>query len=479
MEDSITIIAVECVEEILQKIKESDFSSLGELSGELLGTLKGITSRLLVTVLASMDEALVTEAKKQRKLEGMTVKERKVKRTVLTALGEITYERTYFTQRDGRKVYLLDYIIGVESHERIAKELCAEILNKVADMSMEKAAKATGETVSRQTVDNKLLSMINPVTEIKREENTPEEIHIFADEDHVHLRPKKSGMVPLITVTEGIDATNEKRHKTIAPVSFQGYGMNTECFAEDVTAAIYERYDMEKVNKTVIHADGGSWIRGIGELMPNPVYVMDGFHLKKYMKKLLSLPGAAPYTAVIKKSITENNREAFMEYVRRIKEKQEERELKKYTEIVTYFQNNWDSIVARMSGEYCGSCTEPLVSHILSERLSRNPLAWSEEGLAKMAMLRVYTANGGKITAENIRVSRSKEERIDDHNALKNGLEIYRQYADKQIKTVLDGNYDWSIFEKEKYSAGLSYGKLTGTTVLLKAFSKLKASFVA
>ena len=116
-----------------------------------------------------MDEALVTEAKKQRKLEGMTVKERKVKRTVLTALGEITYERTYFAQRDGRKVYLLDYLIGVESHERIAKELCAEILNKVADMSMEKAAKATGETVSRQTVDNKLLSMINPVTEITRE----------------------------------------------------------------------------------------------------------------------------------------------------------------------------------------------------------------------------------------------------------------------------------------------------------------------
>ena len=44
---------------------------------------------------------------------------------------------------------------------------------------------------------------------------------------------------------------------------------------------------MEKVNKTVIHADGGSWIRGIGELMPNPVYVMDGFHLKKYMKKII------------------------------------------------------------------------------------------------------------------------------------------------------------------------------------------------
>ena len=68
---------------------------------------------------------------------------------------------------------------------------------------------------------------------------------------------------------------------------------------------------------------------------------------------------------------------------------------------------------------------------------------------------------------------------IQNEYALKNGLAIYRQYADKQIQAVLDGNYDWSIFEKEKYTAGLSYGKLIGTTVLLKAFSKLKASFVA
>ena len=45
----------------------------------------------------------------------------------------------------------------------------------------------TGAPVSRQTVNNKVLSMKDVVTEISRVENTPSELHIFADEDHVHL----------------------------------------------------------------------------------------------------------------------------------------------------------------------------------------------------------------------------------------------------------------------------------------------------
>ena len=479
MKKSITTIAVKCVEEILQKIKETDFSSIGQATEELFDMLKSTTLALVQSVVEEMDDALVTEAKRQRKIDGITVKERNVKRTVLTSIGELTYERTYFSLRDGTKVYLIDHVIGVESYERITKELCADLLNKATDMSLQKAIDTRGTEISRQTLDNRLLAMISPVTDITRLDNTPKEIHIFADEDHVNIRPKKNAVVPLVTVTEGIDTSNEKRHKTISPISFQGYGMRNECFTENVVAAIYERYDMEKVSRTVIHADGGGWIRSLGDLIPESVYVMDGFHLQKYMKKLYSLPGALQYAGVMNKAITENDHEAFTKYAERIKDKQDEKGPKKYSEIMTYFHNNWNAIAARRSGEYCGSCTEPLVSHILSERLSRAPLAWSEEGTAKMAMMRVYVKNGGRITAENIRVSRSKEDRINDHKALKDGFEIYNEYAEKQIQAVLDGDYDWSIFENECFNSGFSYGKLTGTTVLLKALAKEKHSFVA
>ena len=91
-----------------------------------------------------------------------------------------------------------------------------------------------------------------------------------------------------------------------------------------------------------------------------------------------------------------------------------------------------------------------------------------------MAMLRIFTENGGKVTADHIRVSRSKNEGSKEHNARRNGLDIYSKYAEKQIKEALSGNHDWSIFENELTSAGLYLCKLTGATVLLKAFAKLK-----
>ena len=49
------------------------------------------------------------------------------------------------------------------------------------------------------------------------------------------------------------------------------------------------------------------------------------------------------------------------------------------------------------------------MSHILSERLSRNPVGWSETGLSNMAMIRVYVWNGGKVQAKDVGKGRSEE----------------------------------------------------------------------
>ena len=152
----------------------------------------------------------------------------------------------------------------------------------------------------------------------------------------------------------------------------------------------------------------------------------------------------------------------------------DEKGKKALAELVNYFQNSWDSIVERLNGGHPGSCTEPLISHVLSERLSRNPLAWSRDGLEQMTMLRVFTENRGKVTADHIRVSRSRKERAKDHNARKNRLEIYNKYAEAQIKEAFGGYHDWIVFENERTPAGLTCGKLTGTTVLLKACAELQ-----
>ena len=474
MKTIITQITANVVEDILKNIYENGISDIGKTAESLMTVLKEGALEILSAAVTETDKAVLA-AKKERKIDGITVKQRNVPRTVVTSLGNLTFKRTYFTLPDGTMAYLTDQLIGIEPFERVTRELCAELVQNTASMSMQRSVDVTGAPVSRQTVNNKLLSMRNVVTEVSRVRNTPSELHIFADEDHVHLRPKRSAIVPLVTVTEGIDTSNPKRHKTISPVHFQGYGMDNHTFVENVVAAIYEKYDMDRVEKVYIHADGGNWIKSLGNLMPNAIFVMDGFHLEKYFKKLFRLNGAAPYSGIVRKAVRENNFEAFAGYVTSIGEKQDEIGKKTLYQIVNYFQNNWDSIVERMNCSHCGSCTEPLISHTLSERLSRNPLAWSKEGLAKMAMLRVFTENGGKVTAEQIRISRSKNDRSKDFCALKNGLEIYNKYAEAQVKSVFGGKHDWSFFEKSSTPAAFSYGKLTGTTILLKACAKLRA----
>jgi len=476
VERIITQITVKVVDKIIKNIEKNGISEIGKTAESFLSILKDGALEMLSAVVESVDAATL-QAKKERGKDGITVKQRNVSRTIVTSIGELTYKRTYYKQENGSMIYLTDHIIGVEPFERVSKELCAELVQKAASMSMQKVVNVSDVAVSRQTVNNKVLSMHNAVTEIVNARSTPKEIHIFADEDHVHLRPKKSAIVPIVTITEGIDISNEKRHKTIEPVHFQGYGMNTHSFVENVVSAIHQKYDMDKVERVIIHADGGKWIKVLGELLPNAVFVMDGFHLEKYFKKLFKLNGAAAYGGVIHKAVKNNDFKSFAVYCNSIKEKQDETGLKKLFELVNYFQNNWDSIVERMNGNHCGSCTEPLVSHVLSDRLSRNPLAWSKEGLAKMAMLRVFEKNGGKVTSKHIRISRSKLERNEDYHSLKNGFEIYNKYAEQQIKSSFGNYHDWSIFEKEYFPSGFSSGKVTGTSVLLNACSHFSSKY--
>ena len=108
-------------------------------------------------------------------------------------------------------------------------------------------------------------------------------------------------------------------------------------------------------------------------------------------------------------------------------------------DFVEYCANHWSAIVVRMSKQTCGSCTEPQVSHVLSDRLSRNPIAWSKEGLNRMTMLVVYTMNGGRICAEDVRIRVYEQEKADFHE---DSYARYSEYAKKQSGEMLNIKHD-------------------------------------
>ena len=128
----------------------------------------------------------------------------------------------------------------------------------------------------------------------------------------------------------------------------------------------------------------------------------------------------------------------------------------KLREEFSYFINNWEAIEQRECGNETGSCTEAQVSHILSERLSRNPMGWGKLGLNRMAMLRVYVCNGGKVSSKDVGKRRNENFELDSKNRRRRKappipkvVELYQGYAQNQIGKIFDGKYDWSVFEKK------------------------------
>ena len=462
-------ITVKAVEEIFKSVKATGLNDIGKTVKALTPVVSRTVLNIVTAFLEDMDESLVSGAKSLRREDRITVKERGVPRVWLTELGELTYKRTYFRMRDGSFVYLLDHLIGIESYERISKELVADILQASTVKSYQQAIDSTKQDVSRQTVHNRLVALNDLVMPVERVKETPETLDIFVDEDHVHLTPKGQAIVPLVTITEGMDVSNPKRHRTIHPIHVAAFGMTLDAFKENILAVLTERYDLDKVKQINIHADCGPWIHGLQQLIPHSRLVLDGYHLEKELRSFLRLEGAAAYANAIRASMRkEDGYEAFERYCERIFSKQAtEKGQDKVRKFVEYCANHWSAIVVRMSKETCGSCTESQVSHVLSDRLSRNPIAWSKDGLNRMTMLVVYTKNGGKVCAEDVRIRVNEQAKATFHE---DGYAKYSDYAKKQSDEMLNVKHDWSLFEHECDALG----KVDGVYLLRKSVGAMK-----
>ncbi len=282
-------IAVKAVEEIFKTLQEIGINDIGKAIKALVPVTSRMTLEIVKSCIEEMDQSLVKAAKAQRRKDGITVKERAVARTITTELGDLQYRRTYFALPDGSYAYILDHLIGVEAYERFSKELIAEVLEAATVQSYQHAIDATKQEMSRQTVHNRLVALDDLVVPVERAEETPETLDLFADEDHVHLTPKGSAIVPLVTLTEGMDVSNPKRHQTIHPIHLAAFGMTAEAFRENVLAVLTERYELDKVRQINVHGDGAPWIQALQQVIPQSRLVLDGYHLEKELRSFLRL----------------------------------------------------------------------------------------------------------------------------------------------------------------------------------------------
>lgn len=136
--------------------------------------------------------------------------------------------------------------------------------------------------------------------------------------------------------------------------------------------------------------------------------VLDRYHLHK---AVLGLTNSSLERAQIFKAFHEMDQESFKKSVKEILNcTKEEKKTERIKELRNYILHNWEGIVNYEEDEKARSgSTEGHISHVLADRLSRRPLAWSKKGLKAMAELRAFIFSGNRLKADDLIKKQEKE----------------------------------------------------------------------
>lgn len=454
---------------IIQKIYEKNNKILKEglkkvLSGEDVSSLtiaiKEFTDilgkELLSEIVRQIDEIIFEDNKKKKQYEAIRFQEK----SLITKNGKAKFERRYYKDKEtGEHIYLADTVLGIEKGERIDKNVKAEVIKRANDQSYNKSGKMvvpeieiSATTVMRNVRKNEW----NVEIEERKEEDKirAKYIYIQVDEDHIKERNKKGCTISKIvtiytrkstlTKPDRIDKVQQVRKELVDKFTYSGLYKDNQKLWEDVAYYIDCTYKKEEIENIFIMGDGASYIKAGVEWIEKSVFVLDLFHLEKYINHL-------NYDEYLKRKLQEAidqydpiSRENIMnEAIKRIKEEIKEDEqlgrntkrlnnrLKKIENTKTYLMNQWSGIEAheKYKDKLTGGCQEGQVHHTLSERMSTDAKVWCENGIDEMSQLRAFTQNEGDVYKKIIDIS-TKEKRNKKIEALEKRI---KKKAQKKI----------------------------------------------
>lgn len=444
-------ISLELGKNIIKKALSGGISDIDALTASISEDCRE-TAKEIVQVMIKQLNTDIREDKQTRRDKGLTIKEKDRPRELLTDLGTLKWTRDYYyDQVNGRYTAVLDAILGIRKYERIGDNVSAAMVNHAADISYAGSADiVTGGRISRQSVRNHVLKLDVPEQRPACEKKKVKELHIYADEDHVHMqkpdkkRGKKNQEVPLAVVTEGTESIGRRRNKTIDRMCFVDEDFSGKKLWKSVEGYIGKAYDPLELERIYIHGDGGAWISEGLDTLAQSIHVIDGYHFEKRLKTIAKMYPSKNVKTALRIAIRDDDRKRSDDYLQTLLSMCNEEDMKDTNEFRGYLFNNWDKIRNYIVLDIPGSCTEGQVSHILSERFSRDPMGWSKAGLSKLSKVRVYRKNGGMITGNDFKPKREKER--------------YSDYADRLIREYTNSSIDWSIFEIEQPIFNGSYG---------------------
>ena len=456
------------IQQILEKIIKSTNENLAMVLKERKGisdfiinikkTLDEIGVDLVHGVLEEVDKRVKEDINRKQK---WIVKSKNNIKSLATTFGEVKYKRTYYeNKKTGEYKYLSDEILGIEAHDKMDVSLKSELVENAIDPPYRKSGMKASQSIdlTGQTVMNTIRELgpvENNIIPIKKKNKEIKLLFIEADEDHVALQNGKCIEPRLVYVHEGREKVSKDRYKLINKRVFSGVYKSSEDLWLEVADYIDEAYDIENIEKIYLSGDGASWIKqGIGWINKS-VYVLDRFHLSKYVKKATAhLPHIThSLWNYINRLEKENIKELFQVIIEETETKTKKESVK---DSRRYIINNWEGIKNQYNNDYIGCSAEGHISHILSDRLSSRPLGWCRDGVDQMARLRAFKTNGGNVY--NLFNQRRNEQLKEERMLKLSKINITKKIISKTANEVI-GNIPI-----------LSDGRTTGLNTILKSF---------
>ena len=142
-----------------------DFYSLEK---SVKSTTEAFSAAFLGNVLTSMNEKIYEDRWRKTRYTA----QRTDKRMLISSVGDITFESTYFRSKaDGVHHYLLEEILGLDTRERFTEEAEVVLLTEAMKTSYSEATKVlpSRQEISKTTVMNKVHGIADEIWIPERE----------------------------------------------------------------------------------------------------------------------------------------------------------------------------------------------------------------------------------------------------------------------------------------------------------------------
>lgn len=454
------------VEKDIIKIEESvklmlkGEKDVNDLSNDIHKKVLSLGNNLLSEFFEKIDDEIRESVERKKK---WYVEKRNQEKEILDIMGPIKFKRTgYSNKTTGDYIYLLDEVLGFESNQRMTLGVAANILEEATESSYRKGGEnaSISEKVSKQTaknlVHNTVIEMPLPKVKKKRKKK---KLYIVADEDHSSaqywnekgdLEHDKRGykintiMPKIICLYEDIinesgENSANPRYKLMGKRYFCGVYKGeeeNEAFWRQVNDYIEHVYDTDVLESVYIAGDGASWIKTGCEVIDKSRFVLDKFHMMKYINTSVThlFDSADDAKVEIWDAINTGNKEELTSIYKRIMDVTEKENKQEEVRVaLRYLLNHWDGIIIRLedpNGNW-KCCAEGQVSHVLSSRLSSRPMGWTVLGCNQMSKLRAFKYNGGKVI-DLLRYQKKNKK-----------VEQKRREHDEIIKTIKRNRTSW------------------------------------